>query len=53
MAASQFWLNIGKIPVSKGDYYMQVVYYSQSSQQIVQKKIPFNTRKGNKDEGTR
>lgn len=38
MAASQFWLNIGKIPVSKGDYCKQVVSYSKSSQWIVQSK---------------
>lgn len=31
MAASQFWVNIDKTPVSKGDYCMQVVFYSKSS----------------------
>lgn len=38
MTASQFQLNIGKIPVSTGDYCMQVVSYSKSSQWIVQSK---------------
>lgn len=30
MAASQFCINIGKIPVSKSDDYRQVVSYSES-----------------------